>query len=56
MKRKVAEVGVAAVTHIKAPCAGLLVDSQNTIDGNTNTGPLPSDFFMLAIEGLFQVS
>eukprot|EP00112_Aurelia_sp_Birch-Aquarium-sp1_P015467 Seg3426.3 transcript_id=Seg3426.3/GoldUCD/mRNA.D3Y31 product="hypothetical protein" protein_id=Seg3426.3/GoldUCD/D3Y31 len=40
VKSQVAEARIAAVSHIKSTCAGLLVDSPNAIGGNTNTGPV----------------
>ena len=45
VKSKVADARVVAVTHIKATCGGLLVDSPNAIAGSTNTGPVAKGFF-----------
>ena len=45
VKADVATSKAKVISHIKATCGGLLVDSPTAVGGNTNTGPVSQRFF-----------
>ena len=45
VKADVAASKAEVISHVKANCSGLLVDSTTTVGGNTNTCPVSQCFF-----------
>ena len=47
VKAEVANAKARVISHVRASCGGLLVDSPTTCGGNTNAGPVAIGFFGL---------
>ena len=55
VKTEVANAKARVISHVRASCGGLLLDSPMTCGGNTNAGPVAIRFLVLKTEVPFQV-